>query len=392
MHRFFVSAALFTLALGLAACARNEAAPAPAQPPQVEVAKVLSREVTDFDEFTGRFEAVERVEVRPRVSGYITQVNFEEGREVEKGEVLFVIDPRPYQAALKHAKAELARARTQLELARSERARAEKLLAVRAISQEEFDARVAGSEQALANLQAAEAAVEAAELDLTFTRVRSPIAGVVGRAYITAGNHVRTGETLLTTVVSIDPIYVEFEGDERAYLRYLELARQNGEPRPRDAHVPLWVGLAGETGHPHEGVMVFIDNALDPATGTIRARGLLENAERRFTPGMFARVKLVGSAPYEAVLVNDSAIGTDQSIKYVLVVGANNTVEYRPVKLGPLVDGLRVVREGLSPDDMIVVNGLMRVRPGTPITPQLVAMGERGSRTDLVARTTESRQ
>jgi RND family efflux transporter MFP subunit len=360
----------------LAACARNEAAEAPAGPPPVQAAKVVLKPVTEFDEFTGRFEAVERVELRPRVSGYVTAARFQQGHEVKKGDILYVIDARPYQATLKHAQAELARARTQLALARSESERAEKLLAKRAISQEEFDARTSGNEQAAAGLQAAEAAVESAALDLSFTEVRAPISGLVGRAEITAGNLVTAGQTLLTTVVSVDPIYVSFDGDEQVYLKYQGLEQRGELKSQRNAGNPVWAGVANEEGTPHEGKLVFLDNELDPNTGTIHARGLFANRDRRFTPGMFARVKLIGSGQYDALLINDSAVGTDQSVKFVLKVGAQNKIEYTPVKLGPLIDGLRVVREGLKADDVIVVKGLQMVRPGMPVTPQLVAMGE----------------
>ena len=363
-------------AMILSSCARNEAAEVPAAPPSVQAAKVVAKSITEFDEFTGRFEAVERVEVRPRVSGYVMATRFDQGHEVKKGDILYVIDARPYQATLKHAQAELTRARTQAALAESERVRAIKLIEKRAISQEEFDARTSGTEQAAANFQAAEAAVESAALDLSFTEVRAPISGLVGRAEITAGNLVSAGQTLLTTVVSIDPIYVSFDGDEQVYLKNVGMELRGEVKSQRNTRNPVWAGLADEQGYPHEGAMVFLDNELDPNTGTIHARGLFPNKDRRFTPGMFARVKLIGSGKYDALLINDSAVGTDQSVKFVLRVGAENKIEYAPVKLGPLVDGLRVVRDGLKANDVIVVKGLQQVRPGMPVTPQLVAMGE----------------
>jgi RND family efflux transporter MFP subunit len=373
MTRLSLICALLAVELILAGCARNEAAPAPPPAPQVSVAKVVSRNVTELDEFTGRFQAVDRVEIRPRVSGYISSVNFAEGGEVKKGDVLFVIDPRPYEAEMKRARAELTRAQTQRALAKSERDRAFKLLDQHAISREEFDTRVAGSEQAGANVEAAQAALDSAELNLKFTRVRAPISGLASRAAITAGNLVSSGETLLTTVVSIDPIYVEFEGGERAFLKYSSRARES--ERSQGTNMPVWVGLADEEGTPHQGVVVFMDNELNPQTGTIRARGLFDNSDRRFTPGLFARVKLAGGSPHKALLVSESAIGTDQSVKFVFVLGKENKVEYRPVKLGTVVDGLRVVRDGLQANDIVVVNGLQRVKPGAPVTPQRVAMG-----------------
>ena len=357
-------------------CSRSDApgAGTPA-PPEVSVAQALSRQVTDFDEFTGRFVPVERVEIRPRVSGYISEVHFPEGREVKKGDVLFVIDPRPYEAELKRTKAQLAQARTQLRLADLEKARAEKLAASRAISKEEFDSRVASSEQATANVNAADAAVDAAALNVTFTRVDAPIGGIVSRAEVTAGNLVNTGQSLLTTIVSIDPIYVEFEGDEQVYLKYTAMDRTGERKSSRNTRNPVWIGLSDETGFPHEGVMVFVNNELDPATGTIRGRAQLDNKDRHFTPGLLARVRLVGSGKYDAVLIADSAIGTDQNVKYVFVIGPDNRVQYRAVKTGPIVDGLRVVRSGLKAGETIIVSGLQRVRPSVAITPHLVAMG-----------------
>jgi multidrug efflux system membrane fusion protein len=382
-HSFLLLIAAPAAALLLSGCARNEAAEQKAAPlPQVSVASVLSRKVTESDEFTGRFEAVERVEIRPRVSGYIASVNFTEGSEVTKGDVLFVIDPRPYEAERDRARAQLAQAHSQLVLAKSERDRATSLLTQHAISQEEFDTRTAGREQAEANVAAAQAALDAAALNLSFTRVSAPISGRISRALVTSGNLVGSGQTLLTTLVSLDPIYVSFDGDEQEYLKYTKHARTSHGGGPPDAASVVKVGLADEGGYPHQGVMVFVDNALDPATGTIRSRARLDNHERLFTPGLFARVQLLGSASHDAVLINDSAVGTDQTVRYVLVVASGNKIEYRPVQLGPVIDGLRVVQSGLAPGETIVVNGLQRVRPGAQIQPQRVAMGERRSGTE----------
>jgi RND family efflux transporter MFP subunit len=372
--------AVLGLAVGapffLTACSPEAAQAAVTQgpvAPQVSVALVLERQITNFQEFTGRIEAVERVELRPRVSGYIESVAFQEGADVKKGDVLFVIDPRPYEATLKRARAELARAQSGDRQAQTERERAGKLLSLRALSQEEFDARTTGSEKSGADVQAAQAAVDAAELDLSFTRVRAPITGIVGRAEITAGNFVTSGDSLLTRLVSIDPVYVRFEGDEAAYLRQEQYTREQGKAAARKPQ-SVYIGLANEEGYPHEGVMVFTDNQLDPATGTIRARARLSNRDRLFTPGLFARVRLGEGASHPAVLIEDSAVGTDQTRRFVYVVKADNSLEYREVELGALHEGLRVVRKGLAGGETIVVNGLMRVRPGITINPQQVAM------------------
>jgi multidrug efflux system membrane fusion protein len=385
---------LAVVAATLAGCGRNDAAASAAAgmpPPQVTVAQVLQKQVTEFDEFTGRFEAIDRVEIRPRVNGYISSVNFTEGSEVKKGDVLFVIDQRPYAAELKRAEAQLNQAKSALTLARSEKARATNLLAQHAISQEEYDTRTSGAEQAEANVQLAQAALDTAQLNMTYTKVTSPINGRVSRANITLGNLVTNGQTLLTTVVSLDPIYVRFDGDEQAFLRSVKEAKDNAAAGGKEPAAPVLVGLADEPGYPHAGVMVFQDNEVDPQTGTIRIRAKLDNHDRAFTPGLFARVRLMGEKKYDALLINDSAVGTDQTVKYVLVVGADNKVQYTPVKLGPVIDGLRVVRDGLKADDTIVVNGLQRVRPGSPVTPQKVAMGEQhihpGANKTMVAQT-----
>lgn len=374
------AAAALAALLVLNGC-RSEATPELQQPaPQVSVATVLEREVTEWDEFTGRLEAVESVEVRPRVTGYIESVNFNEGSIVHKGDLLFVIDPRPYRAELAKAQAELSRALARSELTAGEAARSEKLVSIKAVSHEEYDQRVNASREAAANVDAARAALEAARLNIEFTRITSPITGRVSKAIVTSGNLVTGGSntaTLLTTVVSIDPIYVSFEGDEQVYLKYTELARRGDRPSSRDAANPVLMGLANEDGYPHQGSMAFVDNQIDPRTGTIRARAAFDNKDGYLTPGLFARVKLLGHNSYRAVLVDDRAIGTDQSQKFVYVVDAENKVSYRAVKVGRVTDGLRIVQQGLQPGETVVVNGLQRVRPGVTVAAERVAMDAR---------------
>jgi len=341
--------------------------------PQVRVARAEARKITDWDEFSGHFEAVERVQLRPRVSGYIETVRFDEGREVKKGDVLFQIDARPYQAQLDHAQAELTRAKAQSELAERELDRAVQLLAAHAISQEEYDQRASQRSQSAAALLAAKASVESARLDLEFTRVVSPIDGRVSRAEITQGNYVTAGETVLTAVVSLDPIYVYFEGDEQTYLKYAAQAQRGERKSSREAPNPVFVGLANETGYPHAGHMNFVDNTLDPQTGTIRARAVLDNHDHALTPGMFARVRLLGSGEYSATLISDEAVGTDQDRRYVFVVNEKNIVEYRAVELGQSIDNQRIIRNGLQPGERVIVGGLQRVQPGIAVAPEEVA-------------------
>jgi RND family efflux transporter MFP subunit len=377
------AAAIVTLS-GCSREARAEHAAVPPPAPQVTVARVISRTVTDSETFSGRFEAVNHVDVRPRVTGYISSVDFVDGTVVHKGEVLFVIDPRPYEADYQRAEADLDQARAEAALAQAERIRAVNLLAAHAISKDEFDTRTANARQTAASVEAAKAAVDAAALNLAFTRVTAPITGRISRAIVTSGNLVTNGQTLLTTIVSLNPIYVEFNADEQAYLtfeKYAGTEARDGESSgvsagPDALGNAVYVGLEDENGYPHEGRLVFMDNSLNAETGTIYARALLANPDGHFVPGLFARIKLIGNEHYRAVLINDSAIGTDQTLRYVLLLGADDTVAFRPVELGPLIDGLRVVRSGLEPGDTVVVNGLMRVRPGMQVTPQLIAMGE----------------
>jgi RND family efflux transporter MFP subunit len=355
----------------------HEKQPPPAPPLQaVTVAEVPQREITEWDEFTGRLEAVDQVEIRPRVSGYIKRIDFAEGKEVKKGEVLFEIDPRPYQAELERAQAELERARSAAALAKSDVQRASRLVQVQAISREEYESRTSAEDQGGATVRAAEAAVETARLNLEWTRVRSPIAGRVSNAMVTPGNLVEAGPpaTLLTTVVSLDPIYLYFDSDEQTFLRYANRARSSGGTNWRTARLPVYLGLANETGFPHEGRLDFVDNQVDPNTGTIRTRAVFSNKSRALTPGLFARVKLVGDEKTNALLVRDAAIGTDQDRKFVLVLGPGDTLAYRPIVPGKLSDGLRIVTSGLKPGERVVVNGLMRVRPGMKVAPTLAAM------------------
>jgi multidrug efflux system membrane fusion protein len=371
--------ALFAVIAAVSGCRGEAATESMPPPPEVSVATVLVKDVRPWDEFTGHIEAVGTVELRPRVSGYIDRVNYEEGGEVEQGDILFVIDQRTYQAELARAEAELARARTQAGLARSEVARAKKLAEARAMSAEELDQRLSALAQAEANIRAAQSAVDVAKLDLEFTEVRAPISGRAGRALVTPGNLVSTqpNATLLTTIVSMDPVYVYFEGDERSYLRYNEMSRNGTRASSRDARNPVRVGLADDVGFPYEGEMDFMDNQVNPDTGTIRARALLPNPDRVFTPGLFARVQLAGSDTFRAMLIDDKAVLTDQDRKYVYIVAGDGSAQRRDVRLGRMADGLRVVEEGLEPQDRVIVHGVQKVfMPGMPVNAQMIAMGD----------------
>lgn len=359
------------LAAALAGCDRagSQAAPPPQAAP-VSAAAVVEKEIVETQEFSGRLEAIERVEIRPRVPGYITSVHFTPGALVRKNEPLFTIDPRPYRAELERAEANANSANARAALAKVELDRAGRLMADRAIAQREFDERAASVKDLDAAARSALASVETARLNLGFTRVVSPIDGRVSKAEITVGNLVDQ-TAVLTSVVSTDRIYASFDGDEDTYLRVRGQAQQ-GKP------VTVRVGLANEAGFPHEGKLEFVDNRLDPATGSVRMRATFANTDRTLVPGLFARVQLSGGSGTatvtRALLIHDRAVGTDQDRKYVFVLGKDNKAEYRPVALGPAIDGLRVVRKGLSPGEKIVVGGLQRVRPGAAVAPKLVPM------------------
>ena len=356
----------------LAGCVNTSAQPAPPPPPQVTVANVIERDVTEWDEFTGRLQAVDSVEIRPRVSGLVSAVRFSEGAMVRRGDPLFQIDPRPFQAEVDRLQAELTRARATVQRANSELERAERLRSENAISNEEHDRRAAFAQESAAQVAAVEAALRAAQLNLEFTQVTSPINGRVSRAIVTEGNLVSSGPgeaTLLTTVVSLDPVYAYFDADEQIYLKYTGGADKTRNRGSIDRHIRM--ALANEEGFPRDGQLDFLDNQLDGATGTIRARAVFRNTDGQLTPGLFVRLRLSGAGGYRGLLIQDRAVGTDLSKKFVYVVSPKHEIEYRPVTLGPIVDGLRVVRSGLKAGEPVVVNGLQRIRPGVKVEPVL---------------------
>ena len=337
-------------------------------PPVVSVMQPVQRDIVEWDEYIGRLESPETVEVRARVSGYLDKVHFKEGKEVKKGDLLFTIDRRPYQADFDRAEAEYQRASSQTELAKNDSERAKRLIGTKAISEEEYDTKIKIYLAAQATEKSGKATMESAKLNLEFTQIYSPINGRVGRALITQGNLVSGGVSsagaTLTTVVSLDPLYCYSDADERAVLKYLQLRREGKRVSARDQEIPAEMALADETGFPHKGYMDFVDNRIDPNTGTVRARGVFPNEDHSLSPGFFARIRIPGSGKYSALLIPDRALGSDQAQKFVYVIGAEKKVEFRPVRIGPMVDGLRVVKEGLKPGEQVVVEGLLRVRPG----------------------------
>ena len=359
-------ASLLAFLSGLSSgCGNSEARASVASPlPQVTVASVVLKNTEDWGEFTGRLRAVESVELRARVPGFVTAAHFREGGRVKRNQLLFVIDARPFEAEASRLAATLERERASRDLAELQRARTQKLLAEQVVSAEVADRAEADARAAHGSVGAAEGALKFARLNLEFSQVRAPIDGHVSRAEVRPGNLVTT-ESVLTTIVSEDPIQVDFELDERLFLAFSAWRRG----MPEGEQPAVFVGLVGEAGYPHRGRLDFVDNRLDPQTGLVRARAVLDNPDGRFTPGLFARVKLPLSAEHETVLIDDRAVGTDLGKRFVLVLGPNDSLRYQAVTLGPSLDGLRVVREGLVEGDVIVVNGLQRVRPGMRVHP-----------------------
>jgi multidrug efflux system membrane fusion protein len=373
---------LFSVAaLGLLVAGCEKAAPTAEHPPAaVTVNQPVQRELVEWDEYPGRLEAVDMVEVRARVNGYLQSINFKDGAEVKKGDLLFVIDPRPYQAEVDRTVAELQQAQTRLELASNDLARADRLLKSKAISEEEADSRSKARDEAQAAIQSSKAMAEMAQLNMEYTHITAPISGRISRKMMTEGNLVNGNQgqaTLLTTIVSLDPIYCYFDADEGAVLKYQQLAREGKGQDFLGGKVPCEMELANETNYPHKGVLDFVDNMVDSSTGTLRVRGTFPNPgpDHVLQPGFFVKVRVPGSPKHLATLIPDEAVGTDQGQKFVYVVNDQNVAEYKTIQLGPMVDGLRVVRQGIGPKDWIIVNGLMSVRPGAKVNATRAAIG-----------------
>src|SRR5712671_1415808 len=367
---------IMAILAGISAGCSSSAQPKAPAPAEVSVAEVICKQLGDSDEFTGRLEPVNSVEVRPRVSGYLQSVHFKEGAIVRQGDLLFQIDSRPFQAEVDRLKGELSQAKAQRSRAQSDFERAERLHNNDGMSAEEYDRRAAVRSEAEARIASTEAALRGAELNLEFTRVTAPITGRVGRAEITEGNLVEGGAGQikpLTTLVSLDPIYVYFDVDEQTYLKYAHVT-QIHRTSSRELPGAALLGLADEDGFPHAGQVSFVDNQVSSSTGTIRLRATFANKNLALTPGLFARIRLQGGESRSGCLAKDEAVVTDLNQKYVFVLGKNNSLIYRPVKLGPMAEGLRVVRDGLHEGDIIVVSGLQRVRPGAVVTPKRVSM------------------
>jgi membrane fusion protein, multidrug efflux system len=362
---------LLLIALVLGGCDSKPTADAP-PPPSVTVARPLEKTITEWDEYTGRFTAVETVEVRARVSGFIDSIHFKEGQVVKQGDLLFTIDPRPYTFAVEQAKADVERAKAKLQIASLDVQRASPLVRSQAVTEREFDTRRSTERDAAAQVASLEAALKQAELNLDWTQVRAPIAGRISDKRVDAGNLIaggQAGATLLTVIVSIDPIHFVFDGSEADFLRYMRLSAAGARPSSRDVQNPVAVRLADELDYKHLGRMNFVDNVLNPKTGTIRGRAVFENKDGLLTPGYFGRLRLFGGE-HAALLVPDGAIASDQSRKILFTVADDGTVGVKLVELGPIVDGLRVIRSGLAPTDRIIIDGLQRARPGQKVKPE----------------------
>jgi RND family efflux transporter MFP subunit len=370
--------ALLGLCIGLAGCARAPSAAPEAAPLPVSVSRPVEWDVTDFADFTGRTAAVDSVEVRAHVWGYLDKVNFKEGALVNKGDVLFEIDPRPYEATLNQAKAKVAQDEAQLTYDEAEYQRNLRLAPKGAVSQSDLDKSAAARSVDIANIAADKSLVAARQLDLEYTKVIAPVSGRVSRYVVTVGNLVQSGDqaggTLLTTIVSVDPMYAYFDVDEYTVLRVRKLVREGKADSPREGQVTVSLGLANDAGHPHQGMINFVDNQVNPKTGTMRLRGVFPNKEQVLAPGLFARVRVPIGRSHPALLVSDRAIDTDQGQKVLYVVNEKNEVVSRPVRLGALHKGLREITGGLKPGERVIVKGLQQVRPGMVVEPNLVDM------------------
>jgi RND family efflux transporter MFP subunit len=372
------AALLLGACLNLTGCARAPSEAPAAAPPPVTVSYPVEREVSDYADFTARTAAVDSVELRARVSGYLDQAGFKEGTLVKKGDLLFEIDPRTYQATLRTAEGNLATAQARVERLTADLARARRMVSQRAIGREEFDKIAGDHSEAAAQRTALTAAVERARLDVGFTRVTAPISGRISRYSVTVGNLVQagdlTGGTLLTTIVSVDPMYAYFDVDERTVLRVKQLVREGKLRTPDNVEIPVWLGLANEDGYPHRGTINFVDNQVNAKTGTLKVRGVFPNKDEALSPGYFARVRVPVSAAHKALLVTERALDTDQGQKVVYVVDRDNKVVSRPVRLGALHDGLREITDGLKARERVIVIGLQQIRPGLTVEPKLVDM------------------
>ena len=353
----------------LAACGKSETPNSTVAPPKpaIVASQPIEKEIFEWDEYTGRFQAMESVDIRARVAGYLQEISFKDGSKVKKGDLLFVVDPRPYMAQLQQSKAELDRAKSRLELAQNDVERAKRLLKEQAISEEEYDTRSKNLVQASASVESAKATVDLAQLNVEFTHIRAPISGRISRKLITEGNLVSTDATVLATIVSVDPIHVYIDADERSVLKYRRLSIEGKRKSARDFKIPVEMALIDEKDYPHQGYIDYVAPEINPATGTIRARAVFENPDDLFGAGMFARVRVPGSGKYKALLISDRAIAMDQGKQFVMVVNKDKHAEYRPIQTGHSHDGLRIVNSGLTIDDWVITNGLQFVRPGVEV-------------------------